>query len=276
VNVVEAIERAEALDKISVKIGTVASKAFPHGIVKDAVSGRWLGHPLHPVLTDLPIGFWTSAMVCDLLGMDEAADACVGLGVASALPTAVTGLSDWTDTWEEPQRIGLFHAAGNLLAVALYGASWLARRAGMRRRGVALAFAGGGVATLAAYLGGQLTMRRGIGINQTAFEERPKEWTSIMRADALAEGKPSPAQAGGIGFLVVKRSGVVHVLSDRCTHRGGPLHEGELTDGCIRCPWHGSEFRLEDGSIEKGPATAPQPSYDVREQDGWIEVRATR
>ena len=123
------------------------------------------------------------------------------------------------------------------------------------------------------WLGGHLSYSQASGVDQTALEEGPTEWTSALREDELAEGAPACAVVGGVPILLVREHGSVHALANRCTHRGGPLHQGELADGTITCPWHKSTFALSDGSILRGPAAYPQPVYDVRSSDGMLEVR---
>lgn len=129
---------------------------------------RIAGHPLHPVLTDLPIGFWTSAWVLDLIGGERHAPSATlltGLGVLSVVPTAATGAADWRSLSRRDKPLGLLHAASNVTATALYTASWLARRRGDRRRGLVLGHLGAAAATVGGALGGELVFRRGAGID---------------------------------------------------------------------------------------------------------------
>ena len=263
------------LNSIGETVGKLADRIGP-GPVKDLLSGTWLGHPLHPMLTDLPIGAWTSAFVLDVVGGERAADAArmlVGVGVVAAVPTAVSGWSDWADTEGEDRTIGLTHALGNIAATALYGASWLARKGGRRGLGIALAMAGGGIASGTAYLGGHLVYGRGVGVDTTAFDRVPKGWTAAMSAEDLPGEGSVEVPVRGVPIMIVRRNGQLFALHDRCTHRGGPLHRGELDGDTVTCPWHGSCFRLSDGGIVRGPATAPQPSYEVRIQGANVEVR---
>ena len=234
-----------------------------------------MGHPLHPVFTDTAIGVWTSSFVLDFIGGRRSADASTtltGVGVLVALPTIATGAADWSDLTGEQRRLGALHAAGNLVVTALYGASWLARRRGHRGTGIVLGVLGGTVATGTAYVGGHLVYGRGVGVDTTAFDRLPTRWTAAMDVADLAD-EPATAEVGGVPVLLVRRGRRVRALHDRCTHRGGPLHEGEMTDDTVTCPWHGSCFRLEDGAIVRGPATAPQPALETRVRDGVIEVR---
>lgn len=152
-----------AVDEIASAIEPVLGKPE----VKALLGGRWLGHAVHPLLTDLPIGFWTSATVLDLVGGRRSAVAArrlVGLGVISAVPTAVTGWSDWLSLDRPLRRVGVVHAASNAAAIGLFATSWLARRKGHRARGIALGLLGGAVASGAGHLGGHMTVARGAGV----------------------------------------------------------------------------------------------------------------
>jgi nitrite reductase/ring-hydroxylating ferredoxin subunit len=279
-SLIAPIERAGWLDALGRILGRAVASVVPPGPAKDLLAGTWLGHPVHPMLTDVPIAAWTSALVLDLWGGErarQAADALVGVGVLAALPTAATGLSDLADTEERPERgLGAAHALGNVTAVCLYGASWLARRGGRRGAGVRLGLLGAAVVTASGYLGGHLAYRRGIGVDQTVFRERIEDWTPVLKEHELPEAEPRRVRAGGVDLLLYRRQDRVFALADRCNHRGGPLHEGQVDDGSVRCPWHQSTFRLEDGAILQGPATAPQPCYQTRVRDGAIEVREPR
>jgi nitrite reductase/ring-hydroxylating ferredoxin subunit/uncharacterized membrane protein len=249
--------------------------------LKDLLSGTPLGHALHPVLSDVPIGTWTSALVLDLVGGDDsedAADLLVLTGLLAAGPTALSGWSDWADSTvgNEPiSRVGLVHALSNATAIGLFGASLVARRSGSRGAGKLLGLAGAGALGLGGFLGGHLSYVQGVGVDNTAFESRAGDWTDAASTD-LAEGEPQVASVEGAEVLLVRQGERVYALANTCSHRGGPLNEGELVDGCVECPWHGSRFRLDDGGVVQGPATTPQPAYDVREENGRIQVRAKR
>ena len=278
--VADAITALEPLDAPARAVGKAVRDTVPAGPVKDALSGTWLGHALHPMLTDLPIGTWTSAVLLDWLGGDRsryAADRLIGLGLAFALPTAVTGATEWADAEpasDEVRRVGAVHAAANASAAMLFGASLSARRSGARGAGRLLALAGAGVMAASGLLGGHLSFAKGVGVDQTAFEEPPDEWTTALRDSDLPEGESRYAEVGGVGVLVARHGGQVYALSNRCVHRGGPLDEGELHDGCVTCPLHGSTFRLSDGHVERGPAAYPQPVWHVRVRAGVIELKS--
>lgn len=151
------LDAMEQLDTLTEPLAR-AVHALPEP-ARRTLSGDWLGHPLHPMLTDLPIGFWTTAWVLDLVGgrrSARVATAMVGLGVASALPTAAAGLVDWAGLSTEKKRAGVVHATANIAATALYSMSLAARLRGQRYRGIALGMVGAAAATAGGYLGGHL------------------------------------------------------------------------------------------------------------------------
>ena len=277
--VVERIGELKALDRIGKIVGGAFDRVVEPGAAKDLLSGTWLGHPLHPVLTDLPIGFWSSSFTLDVVGgkrSARASEVLLGLGVLSAIPTALSGLTDWTDTGGTARRVGMAHAIGNLATTALFALSLSARRRGHRLRGIMLSALGIGTQSASAYLGGHLSFGKGIGVDHTVFDHEPRRWTAVLDAASLSDGKPVKAEAGGVGVLVYRDGDEVLAISDTCSHRGCSLSEGDVQDHVVECPCHGSAFRLTDGGIVRGPATAPQPAYDARIADGVVEVKARR
>ena len=275
----ERLGRVEAIDPPAKVAGKAVRNAIPHGPVKDAVAGTWLGHALHPLMTDVVIGPWTSAMILDAIGgrgSERAADLLIGVGIAASLPTALTGAHDWADSEvgdESTRRVGAIHGVLNTAALGLFTASLAARKGGRRGRGKVLAAAGGAALAVSGHLGGHLSYSQGVGVEQTAFDPGPQEWTPTIPAAELRDGESTCVTASGTPVLLVRQGGAVAAIHNRCSHRGGPLDEGEISDGCVTCPWHGSRFRLSDGAVEQGPATGPQPSFDVRENDGRLEVK---
>jgi nitrite reductase/ring-hydroxylating ferredoxin subunit/uncharacterized membrane protein len=275
----ERLATLEQLDRAARLLAAATRKIGP-GRVKDALSGTWLGHALHPLLTDLPIGTWTSATILDVVGGEDsaaAAERLIGAGVLASLPTAVTGATEWADTErsdESVRRVGVVHASANVVALALFAGSLLARRADNRGLGKAMSLAGMGALTVGGHLGGHLSYAKGVGVDQTTFEERPTEWRPTLADAEIAEGERRLVDVDGVGVVVGREQGRLYALADRCCHRGGPLHRGKVADGAITCPWHGSTFRVDDGSVVRGPAAYPQPVYDVRIEAGAIEVRA--
>jgi len=249
---------------------------------KNALHGTWLGHPLHPVLTDVPVGAWTVALALDavesLSGNEDvggAADAAVAIGIAGALGSAVTGATDWSETYGRAQKIGLVHGALNLVATTLYTGSLVMRRGGNRQGGVALSMLGYAIASASAYLGGHLVFAEQIGVDHTATADadKPEEFTPVLPLADLPENKPTRALAGGVAILLVRRGERIFAMTETCPHLGGPLSKGELVGDAIQCPWHGSELALEDGHVVNGPSTFPARCFEVRVRDGWITLR---
>ena len=153
------LESLSALDPVVRTVRPFADALVADPARRDLLRGAWLGHPLHPVLTDLPIGLWTSATVLDVVGGRTARPAArrlLGLGLLAAAPTAWTGWADWSALGEREQRVGVVHASTNALAVVLFASSWLARRRGDHRRGQALGLAATTALGVGGYLGGHL------------------------------------------------------------------------------------------------------------------------
>jgi nitrite reductase/ring-hydroxylating ferredoxin subunit/uncharacterized membrane protein len=275
----ERVGQVEALDAPAQKLLGVADKVIRPGRARDVLSGTFLGHALHPLMTDLPIGSWTSAILLDNFGgrdSEQAARRLVGLGILAAVPTAASGWVEWADSAggrPATRRVGLAHAASNVTALSLFTASYLARRRGRRAKGRALALAGSSALAVGGHLGGHLSYVHGEGVAVTTFEEGATDWTEAMPEEELAEGRPACVMVNRVPVLLVREGGEIHALANRCTHRGGPLHEGEVSDGRVTCPWHGSEFDLRTGSVERGPASSPQPAYETRTRNGSVEVR---
>ncbi len=266
------IEHAKGLDAVADPVAEAADKVLSPKWLTNLLSGTPIGHPVHPLLVTIPIGAWTSSVFFDLTGQEEAADALVGLGVLTAVPTAVAGFSDWRHTDGAERRVGLVHAISNNVAATAYAASWFARRAGRRRAGIVLSLAGATAVSVGGWLGGHLSYAMGVGVDTTAFQHGETDWTYLAEEAEVRSGELSAADFAGVPVLLTRTDDGIVALADRCTHRGAPLHEGELVDGCVVCPWHGSAFAL-DGSVVEGPATRPQPSYEVRTSDGQVFAR---
>jgi nitrite reductase/ring-hydroxylating ferredoxin subunit/uncharacterized membrane protein len=283
--VVDALARQEWLKQASQAVQEAVQGIFKAGgsaaqPIADALHGTWLGHPLHPVLTDIPIGAWTTALALDALDMfsesDYApgADAAVALGLAGAVGAAVSGLTDWKELDARPLRIGLLHGTLNLSATVCYAASLALRRSGARSAGRGTAIAGYLLATAGAYLGGDMVFRDQIGVSHIDPVWTSLKFTPVLPDAKLAEGEPRRVEVGERKIVLVRQDGHIYALAERCSHLGGPLADGEIENGCIICPWHGSRFALEDGRPVDGPATIPQPCFETRVRDGQIEVRA--
>jgi nitrite reductase/ring-hydroxylating ferredoxin subunit/uncharacterized membrane protein len=273
------LEEAEALDQPAEAVVAVVGPATRPRLVKNALSGTWLGHRFHPLLVPLPIGFWSGALLFDLVATRRArwaADVLVGAGVAAAVPTAAAGLSDWADAEPEGRRVGLVHATCNTLALVCYSASLAARLLGRRKAGVGLGLAGATAMSVGGYLGGHLAYVQAVGVEKRRVAGGPTAWTAVLDAADLEPGRPQVVRAGDTDVLLYREGNRVHALWASCTHELGPLAEGTFADGCVTCPWHGSTFRLADGHVVRGPAAASQPVYEARVTDGKVEVRAAR
>jgi nitrite reductase/ring-hydroxylating ferredoxin subunit/uncharacterized membrane protein len=273
------VEETETLDRFADFVQKVVSRIVPQeSVLKDVLSGTWLGRPLHPMLTDVVIGTWASAFLLDMLDgkrAERSADQLVFIGNVAAVPTIAAGLSDWAELWGAQQRVGSVHALGNVTALFLQTLSFNARHNGKRKKALLLSLTSMAIAGASAYLGGYLSFVKGVGINQTAFEEWPQEWTPVIAEENLAEDTLTPVRTDSVRIMLYKKDGKLYALSDRCSHRGCPLHLGQVNDLLLECSCHGSIFRLSDGGVVRGPATVPAPSYEVRCQDGKIEVRLT-
>jgi nitrite reductase/ring-hydroxylating ferredoxin subunit/uncharacterized membrane protein len=271
------LEEAEALDQPAQKLADVVHAATRPRLVKNALSGTWLGHRFHPLLVELPIGFWSGALMFDMIATRRgrwAADVLVGSGVVAAVPTAAAGLSDWADTFGGPKRIGLVHASCNTLALLSYSGSLVARLLGRRKAGVGLSLVGATAISVGGYLGSHLSYEQAVGVERKWLAGGPKDWTAVLDAGELQEATPRVVRAGDTEVLLYREGNRINALWATCTHEGGPLAEGHFADGCVRCPWHGSTFRLADGKVVRGPAAASQPVYEARVTDGKVEVRA--
>jgi nitrite reductase/ring-hydroxylating ferredoxin subunit/uncharacterized membrane protein len=267
----EALEKAEVLDRPA-GAGQQLARRLVTGRVKDLLSGTPIGHPLHPVLVTVPIGALTGAVTLDVLGGNaDASRRLIGLSILSAVPAAAAGLSDWSDTSAAERRVGVVHGLLNLAGLGLLTGSWVLRGRGPGGR--LLSAAGFGVMGVSGWLGGHLAYALGVGVDTTVFQKPPTDWTDACAQSELEDGAPHAVTVADIPLLLVRHHQELRVLGDRCTHRGGPLHEGRVVDGCIECPWHGSRFSLEDGAVERGPASRPEPLFEARVVDGRVQVR---
>jgi len=282
------IERQEWMAPVEDALQRAVAAAFKAGgnagrAVKNFLHGTWLGHPLHPALTDVPLGAWTTALVFDTLDAGSRgwpwqtaarrrADDAILVGIVGAVGAALAGLTDWQHTNGTARRTGLAHAALNTVALGLYTGSLVVRRRGSRGAGRSLAVAGFGMVMASAWLGGRLVYRERVGVDHAQREE-PEGFLRALRESELREGQPVRAEIDGLRVVLVKRNGRVYAIGERCSHLGGPLAEGEVRDDSIVCPWHGSRFALADGRVLDGPATMPQPCFETRVRDGFVEVR---
>ena len=284
-NALSRIADQPALDSIAEPLSQAVHYAYnsagPAGQqAKNAMHGVWLGHPLHPVFTDLPIGAWTTGLVLDAVAatnhdrtMERAADVAIAVGLAGAAAAAVTGLTDWSETSGRSRRTGLLHGLLNIAATSLYAAAFVLRKRGARATGQSCAVAGYGIALGAAWFGGDLVFDQQIGVTHAAIDA-PESFTTVAHSRDVPDNSMRRVRHDDMDLLLVRQHGRVCALAHSCSHMGGPLSEGTLKDGSVVCPWHASEFALDDGHVINGPATQNQPSLEVRERNGEIAVRA--
>jgi nitrite reductase/ring-hydroxylating ferredoxin subunit/uncharacterized membrane protein len=251
--------------------------------LQDFVNGTWLGHPVHPVLTDVVIGGATLLAIFDLAtlvlgatGLETASLVGAGLVALSAIGATLTGLTEFKDTHTGNERnVVVLHGLINIVATAAYAGSFVVRLGGAEDLGIWLALGGLVVLTLGGFIGGHVVFKYGYTVNRNAFAkgQRAKEWTPIIAAAELEESTPTRVMLGSTALVVVRRGDLVHALKATCSHAGGPLDEGELVGDTIVCPWHFSAFRLADGAVRHGPATSRQVRYETRVNDLQVEVQ---
>ena len=251
--------------------------------LKDLLHGTILmGHPLHPAATDIPLGAWIVGFVADWAAMatsavpTQAGDLALAVGLAGALVSIASGLTDYHETFGHERRMATTHGLTMVLvfvieAVSL-GLRWGAGPSA-HLPAVILATIGLALVLFGAYIGGHLTFGMGTMVNRTAFLEMPEDYVAVGKPNDFPEGEMRRVDAGTLAVLIVRLKGQLHAIANTCSHAGGPLNEGMLEDGIVTCPWHASRFCVLDGSVKGGPATFSQPMLLVREQDGQVEVR---
>ncbi len=287
----EFVENQTWLDKLAGPIQSWLLKFFgqpgqPNRKVKDMLNGTWLGHPVHPMLTDIPLGAWSGTMLLDLAWLNEetegtarGADITLLLGLLGAGGAAVTGTTDWSDLDGTDRRVGLMHGLLNIGIAGIYATSFVLRLMGKRHAGIALSTTGYLTSLFSAYLGGELILAKGIGVNHVAWQGGSNDFVEVMDMADLEEGKltrvelPGSTDNPGIPAVLLKQGNSIYAIGATCSHLGGPLDEGTCQNGVVTCPWHGSSFRMSDGSVVNGPAVYAEPTFAVRVRNGKIELR---
>jgi nitrite reductase/ring-hydroxylating ferredoxin subunit/uncharacterized membrane protein len=255
----------------------------PGRLLQDFLNGSWLGHSVHPVLTDVVVGGTTMVIFLDILrvffnvdGLEDATTWTLGLSVLAGVATIVTGLTDFKDTGTGNERnLAGLHGVINIVAVVMFFISLLQRFGGAHDAAFWVALVAYLVISVGAYIGGHVVFKYGYMVNHNAFARgrRAKEFTALMPAAELAEATPTKATFGTTALVVVRRGDVVYALKETCSHAGGPLSEGKLNGDYIECPWHFSQFRLSDGAVRHGPATSRQVAYRARISAGQVEIQ---
>jgi nitrite reductase/ring-hydroxylating ferredoxin subunit/uncharacterized membrane protein len=261
------------------------------GPIKLLLHGTWpLGHPLHPAITDITIGAYTAAVALDAYSvftndttLTRAADFVLIVAFVSSLISVLSGLTDWTHTFGEEKRTGMLHGLIMVVATVGFVVSILVRAGGdadQRMPAMWLSGLGWLVMLVGAFFGGEMAYGYGTEVNRQAWNDHPSKWQKLdLSANSLEDRKPLVAKTkSGTDVLVVKLDGTIYAIGAKCTHAGGPLNEGKWVgkDRCeLQCPWHQSVFCVKDGNVKQGPATFPEPVFEVKTGDGGsIEVRA--
>ncbi|HEY7522869.1 MAG TPA: Rieske 2Fe-2S domain-containing protein [Candidatus Limnocylindrales bacterium] len=251
--------------------------------VKDFLNGRWLGHPVHSALTDIPIGVFTVGLVLDLVDawnlfgvgdLTVAADVALFVGILTMLAAAVAGFADYTDTDGTARMRATVHATIMIVTLVVFAVSLVMRLGNPVDRALAILVAVGGylLITAGAFVGGDVVYSLGNMVSRHAFRGSGSKWIALdlpVGAE-LPEATPTKAKLGINSLVLVRVGDTIHALHETCAHAGGPLAEGTFVDGCIQCPWHGSRFRMSDGHAVRGPTVYDQPRYEVRRTEtGW-------
>jgi nitrite reductase/ring-hydroxylating ferredoxin subunit len=282
-----AVERWPWLHALNDRVSAVTQPLYDRYRDNLAVElmhgGRWAGHSVHAALSDLPIGLWSGSIVLDTLGKDVPANGSrmgpagtlSAAGLLAAAATAATGVTDWTVSDGDDRRVGLFHGLLNLAGTTLQAASLAARLAGHRGPARALSVTSMGVTAAAGFVGGHLVQGRAVMVNRVATTTGPGRWVRAMSDADLPDGGVAGVVVEGRQVLLHRSGGELHAVDDLCSHAGGLLNRGDITDCIVTCPLHGSRFDVRDGHIVRGPAHHPQPVLPTRIRNGWIEVRGS-
>ncbi|MGY1736354.1 Rieske 2Fe-2S domain-containing protein [Geodermatophilus sp. SYSU D00684] len=282
--ILDRLADVSTFDRAIEQARTAVQAVLRPAALKDALHGTWLGHPLHPVLVQVPVGSWTSAGLLDAVPpLRPAATVLIATGVAVSVPAAMSGAADWSEQEVGVRRLGALHAVSNVAALSLYVGSLVARAKGRGTLGRVLAYAGLGIATGSAAIGGHMSYAQSSGASHAATAARAltSDWIDLGPLDDLPEGRPALRTAGGSGvaapLAAVRRGGRVDVFVGACSHLAGPLYEGAVEEvrghECLVCPWHGSAFDLENGEPRRGPAANPQEKLEVRMEAGRVMAR---
>lgn len=281
----QAIHNTPILEQVGTKVSDGLHQAILNGgdrtrFIADLLHGTWLGHPLHPVLTDATIGAWLFGAVFDVLSLvnwrskttRRMADRLNTIGTITAVPTAITGMTDYSGIKQDAVAHATLHGLINSAGLALYVLSLRTRRQN-RPLGILFSLTGFSMLTFSAWLGGELVYRLRVGVNHAQPASKPENWTGVMADADLAEGQPQRIEVEGNPVLMYRTNGSVYAIGAVCSHAGGPLEQGKFEGVCVQCPWHDSVFDLSDGSVVHGPSTYRQPTYQARTVNSQIELR---
>jgi nitrite reductase/ring-hydroxylating ferredoxin subunit len=281
--ILDRVADAAALDKAIDPARRAVQGALPQP-VKNLLHGTWLGHPVHPVVVHVPVGTWLSAGLLDLVpALRPAATVLIGTGVVTAVPASLSGAADWSEQDAGVRRLGALHALMNTAALGLYAGSLMARKRDRGTLGLVLSYAGLGIATASAAVGGHMSYAQSSGASHasTAARALSQDWMDLGPLDDLPEGRPALRTGKGssvaVPLAVVRRGARVDVFVGVCSHLSGPLHDGTVEEingsSCLVCPSHGSAFDLDNGTARRGPAANGQEKLEVRMDAGRVMAR---
>jgi nitrite reductase/ring-hydroxylating ferredoxin subunit/uncharacterized membrane protein len=246
--------------------------------IQNFLNGSWLGHPVHAVVTDVPIGALTVSIVADLINQPVVADISMLLGVLAMVASAVTGAADYTEVDGTARNRATVHSVVMVASLVLYAISLLIRAGQPTDRLAPIVLAVGGylLLSLGANIGGDLVYLIGTHVNRHAWRGAGAKWIALDLGGLpdIPIGGPTKLKAGINELVVIRDGDSILAVHAQCAHAGGPLAEGSLAGDVIECPWHGSRYRMTDGHVVRGPAMYDQPAYEIRraEAGGW-EVR---
>ena len=251
--------------------------------IRDFLAGTWLGHPLHALLTDVPIGAFTLTIVLDLLGHPAAADIALLIGVLAMLAAALAGYADYSTTDGRARVRATVHSMLMLVSLLIYLVSLAIRASGPANRALPIALSIVAYVILAggAFVGGDVVYLLGNVVDRHAWRSTGTKWQPLQLGETagetgggIAEGTLVKAKLGIQDLVLIRTGETILALHNQCAHAGGPLDEGTLVDGCVECPWHGSRFEVATGRRRRGPTVYDQPTYEVRAaQAGGYEAR---
>ena len=261
--------------------GIYGALGGPGKLLADLLHGVWLGHPLHPLITDVVVGAGTAAVLLLVLtwfgidGLYVPMAWTLLLAVLAALGAIISGLTDFKDTFGDELNVAGMHGVLNIIGTAGLVIAFFAAWAEAATLLAVSLIAGYLILSVGAFIGGHVVFKFGAGVNHNAFDtgKRAKEFTRVAGVEEVPENTPTRAMLGNTALVVVRRGDVVYALKDSCPHASASLSKGHLEDGNIVCPLHGSTFRLADGAVRHGPATARQVRYQARISDGGVEVQ---
>lgn len=247
--------------------------------LRDLLNGRWLGHPLHAVLTDAPIGILFVSLAFDVLRMPEAAGWAMLIGILAMVAAAIAGFADYADTDGKARERATLHSTLMVVALVGYLLSFVVRIGPPGfgfldvPAGFLLSLFSFALLAAGAYVGGDVVYVLGNTVSRHAFRGAGTKWIALEPAEldaagAIPEGRPVKAKLGINQLVLVREGERILALHDTCAHAGGPLNEGRVVDGTIECPWHASRYRLRDGLVVQGPSVYDQPAYEVRPREG--------